>query len=253
MRRHLDNFIIGVAGLSVIILVWHLLTTYGVVSRIFVPTPLATIEALRRGFASGVLISQTQATVLLMIQGWLLASAVAIFLGVLIGVWPAARRALEPLLEFIRPLPASAIIPVAVALFGLTPHMILGVVTFGSLWPTLLATVHGVSTVEPRLEEVARALGMSRLSFIWKIGLPNAVPDILSGMRLSLTFSFILAIVTEMLAGENGLGTAILLAGRLFRSPDIFAGLLVLALIGLVSNSMLQAVERRLLRWRANG
>jgi ABC-type nitrate/sulfonate/bicarbonate transport system permease component len=249
--RPLRDILFAAAGLGAVLLLWQLVTAGGLVSRVFVPSPEAALAALQRGLARD-LPGQALATILLMLQGWLIACAVAAALGAVIGLWRPVREALEPTLEFMRPLPASAIIPVAIALFGLTPGMVLGVVAFGSLWPVLLATVHGFKAVEPRLVEVSAALGMTRAAFIRKIGLPNAVPDILAGMRLSLTVALILAVVTEMLAGQSGLGTAILLAGRAFRSADIFAGLLLLAVIGLVSNLALQAAERRLLRWRAD-
>jgi ABC-type nitrate/sulfonate/bicarbonate transport system permease component len=237
-------------GLAVVGLAWYAVTALGIVSRVFVPSPAAAFGSLSRGVLEGDLPSQALATVKLMINGWLLSSVVAIVLGAAIGISAIARQTLEPILEFMRPLPASAVIPVAIALFGLTPGMMLGVVAFGSLWPALLATVHGFANVEPRLGEVARSLQLSRMAFILKIGLPNAVPDILAGMRLSLTVALILAVIVEMLAGHAGLGTAILLAGRAFHSDDMFAGLILLALIGLVSNGVLRAFERKLLRWR---
>jgi ABC-type nitrate/sulfonate/bicarbonate transport system permease component len=154
------------------------------------------------------------------------------------------------MLAFARSLPASAVIPVAISLVGLTPYMVLGVIAFGSLWPTLLATVLGFATVEPRLKDVARVLHLSRAAFIWKIGLPNAVPDIVAGMRLSLTVALILAVIGEMLSGQEGLGTAILLAARSYRAPELYAGIALLGLIGLVSSHALLLAERRIARWR---
>jgi ABC-type nitrate/sulfonate/bicarbonate transport system permease component len=94
-------------------------------------------------------------------------------------------------------LPASAIIPVAIALLRLSDPMALAVIAFGSLWPVLLATIHGFSAVEPRLYEVGRALRLSRSAVIFKIALPSASPDILAGMRLGLTVALILSVVCE--------------------------------------------------------
>jgi sulfonate transport system permease protein len=133
---------------------------------------------------------------------------------------------------------------------GLSPAMALTVVAFGSLWPTLLGTIHGFAAVEPRLKEVSRCLQMSGPAFAWKIGLPNAMPDILAGMRLSMTVALILAIICEMLASQSGLGTAILLAARAFQSSELFAGIALLGAIGLVSNMALRAVEIRALAWQ---
>ena len=142
---------------------------------------------------------------------------------------------------------------VAIALFGLTQGMALFVIAFGAIWPTLLATVHGFAAVEPRLYEVARALHMSRLAVIFKIALPSASPDILSGMRLSLTVALILSVVCEMLAGLDGLGHWVLLSARAFRSADLFAGVILLGVVGYATALMMSAVERRLLVWRSSG
>ena len=131
------------------------------------------------------------------------------------------------------------------------PLMALAVIAFGSLWPVLLATIHGFSAVEPRLYEVGRALGLSRAAVIVKIALPSASPDILAGMRLGLTVALILSVVCEMLAGRDGLGHWILLSARSFRAPDLYAGVILLGVLGYVSSVGIAAIERRLLVWRS--
>jgi hypothetical protein len=155
-----------------------------------------------------------------------------VLLGAAIGVSPAVRTWVQPTLEFIRPLPASALLPLAISIFGLNPGMVLFVVAFGAMWPVLLATVHGFAAVEPGLAEVARCLQMSRPAFVWKVGLPNAMPDILAGMRLSMTISLIVAVVGEMIASQSGLGQAILLAARAFRASELFAGIVLPRCLG---------------------
>jgi ABC-type nitrate/sulfonate/bicarbonate transport system permease component len=234
-----------------VILLWNLLTAGGLVSKAFLSSPSATLDALLRGLVGGELAGRLWTTVLRMLIGWLLASIVAITLGSLIGISEATRACLRPTIAFARSLPASAVIPVAISLVGLSPSMVLGVIVFGSLWPTLLATVQGFATVEPRLKDVAQVLHLSPAAFIWKIGLPNAVPDIVAGMRLSLTVSLILAVIGEMLSGQEGLGTVILLAARAFRAPELYAGIALLGMIGLVSSHGLLLAERRIVKWRA--
>jgi ABC-type nitrate/sulfonate/bicarbonate transport system permease component len=154
------------------------------------------------------------------------------------------------MLEIVRPVPVSAFMPVVMAFLGLTGTMVLVVIAIGSIWPVLLATVHGVSSVEPRLVEVGQSLRLSRLKTLWKITLPNAQADILAGMRIGLTVALILAVIGEMLTSENGLGWYVLQAARAYHSADLFAGVIVLGVIGLVSNLALQAIERRVLRWK---
>jgi ABC-type nitrate/sulfonate/bicarbonate transport system permease component len=91
------------------------------------------------------------------------------------------------------------------------------------------------------------------LAFVWKIGLPNAMPDILAGMRLALTVALIVTVVGEMIASQSGLGQAILLAARSFRASELFAGVVLLGLIGFASNSLLATLERRFLVWQKPG
>ena len=203
------------------------------------------------GFTRGDLLSKLEGTLAHMVLGWIVASLLGVALGAFIGSSARARTFIGPTLEFLRPLPASAIIPVAIAIFGLTPSMAVGVIAFGSIWPMLLSTVHGFANVEPALLEVARALHMSRLAVAFKIALPSASPDILAGLRLGLTVALILSVVCEMIAGLDGLGAWELLAARAYRSPDIFAGVIVLGAIGLCANAALSQIEVRALRWRS--
>lgn len=229
---------------------WQVITASGLVSHVFLPSPVAASQALATGLTRGNLGPLTLATIERMTYGWLLACLIGVALGALIGVSVTLRAWLMPTLEMLRPLPASSMVPVFIGLFGFTPRMVLAVIAFGSLWPVLLATVHGFASIEPRLVEVGQALRLSRASFIWKVGLPNALPDALAGMRLALTVSLILAIVGEMLTSQQGLGRAILFAARSFHSADLFAGVILLGLIGLCGNALLAAVERNALSWQ---
>jgi len=233
-----------------LVLAWQAVADARLVSPVFLPPPDKVWRALQRGMASGVLLQKLGGTVLRMIEGWAVASLLGVGLGTLVGASHTARAWLGPTLEFLRPLPASAIIPVAIALFGLSDAMVLGVIGFGALWPMLLATVHGFAAVEPRLYEVSRALGLSRAAVVWKVALPSALPDILAGARLGLTVALVLAGVCEMLAGRDGLGQWILLSARSFRAPDLYAGVVLFGVLGYASALLIGAVERRALRWR---
>lgn len=239
---------IGVGLLFVAL--WYSVAHAKLVSPVFLPGPERVWDALVYGLTEGDLLSKTARTIERMFYGWLIASLIGVLFGSLIGVSEKARAYFEPTLEFLRPLPASAMMPVAIVLLGLSDSMVLAVIAFGALWPMLLATVHGFAAVEPRLYQVSRALGMPNASVIWKIALPSALPDILSGMRIGLTIALILAVVGEMLASRPGLGQAILLAARSFQSADLYAGVVLLGLIGYASGMLLSMAERHLLRWQ---
>ncbi len=249
--KALRDRLIGLLVVALLVALWQLVANLKLVSPVYLPGPDRAFTALVHGLEASDLGAKLAGTVEHMIEGWLLASIAGIALGALIGASRQARAFIAPTLEFLRPLPASAIIPVAIALFGLSPAMALGVIAFGAIWPMLLATIHGFAAVEPRLYEVAGALRLSRPAVIFKIALPSALPDILAGLRLGLTVALILAVVCEMIAGLNGLGNWVLLSARMFRSADLFAGVLLLGAVGFAGALALNAVERRLLAWRA--
>jgi ABC-type nitrate/sulfonate/bicarbonate transport system permease component len=236
--------------LALLVAAWQFAAVREWLSPVFFPAPARSAEALWDQLGSADFWLAFRNTVSRMALGFVVASLAGIVLGAVIGLSPRVRAYIEPTLELIRPLPASAMIPVFVLLIGLNDRMIVAVIAFSSLWPVLLNTVHGFKTVEPRLVEVARILHLSRLELVWKIALPNAMPDIFAGLRLALTVSLILAVVAEMLAGATGLGQNITLAARAFRSADLYAGIIVLGALGYLTNVLLERIERRLLRWR---
>ncbi|AKI02686.1 ABC-type nitrate/sulfonate/bicarbonate transport system, permease component [Hoeflea sp. IMCC20628] len=250
MRDVIKGLAINTISIGSLIVIWYGVTAAQLVPRVFLPSPVSVWQSLSTGFVSGTLLEQTTHTVVAMLVGWFLCSLLGVVLGSIIGVWPLARLSLGPVLEIFRPMPPAAIIPVAVAIFGLSREMSLIVVIFGAIWPALLATVHGFSAIEPRLKEVGAALEMSPLAFVWKIALPNATPDIIAGMRLSMVISLVLVVITNMLTGQVGLGSLVVLASRTFDMAGLFAGLCLLAVIGMISNSVLQFAERRLLSYR---
>jgi ABC-type nitrate/sulfonate/bicarbonate transport system permease component len=251
-RRERFLWQLGSVGLAVLLVVMMAtVAEMRLVSPVFLPTPQRIWSALLKGFAAGDLAAMTLATIRHMLVGLFIAACLGIGLGAMIGTSARARAYLTPTLEFLRPFPSSAIIPVTIAFFGLTESMMLAVIAFGALWPILMATIHGFVTVEPRLNDVSQALGLPRLSAMMKIALPHAMPDILSGMRIALAMALILATVGEMLTGRSGLGQTILLASRSFRSADLYAGIILLGVIGYASTLIFDRIERRLLRWRS--
>lgn len=245
------GYVSSIIATMILVGLWQLAADARLVSPIFLPGPDRAWAALVRGISNGNLVDQLLVTIRRMAIGWLLASLLAIVAGALIGISKTVSAYVSPTLEFIRPLPASAMVPVAVAMFGLTEGMVLFIIIFGSVWPVLLSTVEGFRTVEPRLMEVSRILKLGYAETIWKILLPSAMPDILAGMRVGLSVALILTVVGEMLASKNGLGQYILLASRGFQTADLYAGIILLGLVGLVSGLLLASLDSYLLRWRA--
>jgi len=241
----------GSAAVALVLIgLWQLGADAGLISPVFFPGPDRSFGTLWEQLHEPEFWHAFVETLRRMALGFVSAALIGIAAGALIGLSRNLRDYVEPTLELIRPLPASAVIPVFVLLIGLNERMIISVIAFASLWPVLLGTVHGFKTVEPRLIEVSRLLHLSPLGLIFKIALPNAMPDIFAGLRLALTVSLILAVVTEMLSGVPGLGHNIIMAARSFRSADLYAGIIVLGAIGYLSNIALERLERHVLRWR---
>lgn len=230
---------------------WQILSETRAISPVYFPPPSRAIAELWIRICDGTAWSSVQSTSLRMLFGWFFASLLGIVLGAAIASSRFARDFLEPTLEFVRPLPASAIIPVAILFLGLSNQMSVSVIAFGAVWPVLLSSVYGFSSIQGRLQEVSAVLGFSRGEFLRKIAIPSATPDIMSGVRVSLAISLILAVVTEMQASLPGIGRDIFMAQRNFRSADLYAGLILLGVIGFTVNYALLAFERRILRWRA--
>ncbi len=254
MRRLLDPINLAAFGFALsLIVVWQLLADAHLLSPIFFPSPLRAIEVLQYRAFDGSLWTSLAWTALRMVVGWLLASIIGIALGAAIGSFRLARVLLNPTLEFIRPLPASAVIPVAILFLGLSNAMSLTVIAFGAVWPVLLASVHGFSSVSPQLADVSNVLGLKRHDFMRKIALPSALPDIVAGLRVSLALALILTVVTEMQSSLPGLGWDIFFAQRSYRSADLYAGLIMLAVLGFAANHLIMLFERRALRWRNLG
>jgi ABC-type nitrate/sulfonate/bicarbonate transport system permease component len=250
-RERLLCFLASIGLAVLLVMVMAKISEMRLVPPVVLPPPQRIWAALTKGLTRGNLAPMFFATLWHLVVGLTLAAGLGVGLGAMIGTSARARAYLMPTLEFLRPFPSSAIIPVTIAFFGLTETMMLAVIAFGCLWPILLATIHGFVTVEPRLKDVSRALGLSQRSAMMKITLPHAMADILGGMRIGLGMALILATVGEMLTGRNGLGQAILLAARSFRSADLYAGIILLGVIGFASTLIFDRVERRLLRWRS--
>lgn len=244
---------IGALAFAVSILAaWQLLAYVEIISPLFFPPPTRSLLALWDMIVNGQIWLPLTSTIRRMIFGWLAASVFGVLLGAIIGSSPRLRMYLEPTLEFLRPLPASAIIPAAILLLGLGQSLAISVIAFGSVWPVLLASVYGFKTRDPRLTEVAQSLEMSWIRFQLKIALPAAMPSIFAGLRVSLSISLILAVVVEMQSGQQGLGQNILLAQRNYRSAELYAGIFMLGMLGLTLNSLLSTAERRIIGWKQN-
>jgi ABC-type nitrate/sulfonate/bicarbonate transport system permease component len=185
-----------------------------------------------------------------LLAGWLGAAVIGVAVGTLIGLSGKARDYVAPLIEFLRAIPPPALLPLFIVLLGIGDVMKATMILFGVVWPIVLNTADGVSSVEPLHRDTGRAYRIGLRDQLTRIVLPSAAPSIFAGLRVSLSIAVILMVISEMVATLNGVGFELVQAQRSFRTLDVWAAILLLGVIGYTLNAALAAVERRALRGR---
>ncbi len=187
------------------------------------------------------------------LQGWALglgiAVAIAVPLGIVIGSAPLLYRALRGVIEFLRPIPSVALIPLAVLIYGTGMGSKVFLAAFASTWPLLMQTLYGVQDVDPVATDTARSFGFSRVQRLARVTLPNAFPYIATGLRISATVALILVVTAELVIGAPGLGREINLARQGGAVDIMYALIAVTGLLGWALNGVFTRLERRLLHW----
>jgi ABC-type nitrate/sulfonate/bicarbonate transport system permease component len=181
--------------------------------------------------------------------GFAIGSVLAVTVGVALGSSTWLSRIFSPSLHFVRSLPPTAVVPLFMLLFGIGTTMQVSVIAFGSSWPVLVNTVDGVRAVEPGHLQAARAFRIGRARTLLRVVLPSAAPKVAAGMRISLSLSLVLVVIVEMVGSSGGLGLEVVQAQRSFQVERMWAGLVLLAGLGVALNACFTAVERRALAW----
>jgi NitT/TauT family transport system permease protein len=184
--------------------------------------------------------------------GFVIAVAVAIPLGIAIAWYRPVAEFLNPILELFRNTAALALLPVFILILGIGETSKVALVVYASTFPILLNTISGVRTVDPLLIKSARSLGLSPVRLFQKVILPASVPTIFTGLRMAAASSILVLIAAEMVGAKAGLGYLITASQLNFQIPEMYAGIVTIALVGLAFNGVIVAVERRLSRWRVN-
>jgi ABC-type nitrate/sulfonate/bicarbonate transport system permease component len=181
--------------------------------------------------------------------GYAIAVVIGIALGVVLGQRPTLRRMATPVIEFLRAIPAPALIPFAILVLGVENDAKIFLIAIVCVFPILLNTIDGVAGVEPTLLDTSRVYRVSAADRLRYVVLPAAAPQIFAGMRTSLSLSLILMVISEMVASTNGIGYFILQSQRSFAITEMWSGILLLGLLGYLFNAAFTILERRVLAW----
>jgi ABC-type nitrate/sulfonate/bicarbonate transport system permease component len=218
--------------------------------QLYFPPVSRIIAALAQALAAGPITAHSLVTLGRCAEGFLLSAVLAVTLGAMLGYFRFLHSLLATLIEFLRPMPSVAIIPVAILLLGIGDGMIVSVTIYASVWPILINTIDGVRNIDHTLIDTGRTFGLSRWRILWQIILPGASPYIVTGLRIGLSIALILVTTAEMVAGSKGLGFFILDEERAMNSANMYAGIVLVALMGYLLNRLFLLVEARALRWR---
>jgi len=217
---------------------------------IFLPGPWLVIGKVLELAYKGQLWAHAGATLQRVAVGFGTGAALALAIGLPAGHFRSIRDAVEPVVELLRPIPPLAMLPLFVVWIGIGEGSKVGFITYATFFPMFLTTVHAVRRIDPLLLRAAQSLGARPRQIFFRVLLPAALPEILTGMRLGLALSFFVIVISEFIGAEHGLGYLINDGRNFFLVPQMLGAAVVLGLLGWAGNALVRLLERRALRWQ---
>jgi ABC-type nitrate/sulfonate/bicarbonate transport system permease component len=190
-------------------------------------------------------------SVLRLLAGFLGASVIGVTLGLVLGRSDKIYAYLSPTLNFLRSIPPPMLLPLFIVLFKDDTTMQLAMIIFGIIWPILLNTIDGAHTLDETVVETTRSMRLTKPRFLASVVFPAALPKIFAGLRVSLSLALILMVISELQGGFDGVGAQMIYAQRNFDLPAMWAGIVLLGILGYVLNALLLAVQNRVIGWHA--
>ncbi|NER79993.1 MAG: nitrate ABC transporter permease [Leptolyngbya sp. SIO1D8] len=250
-NENVRAFLLFVGSLIVFLLVWEIGARAGIFAK-GMPTASKTLQELwwwithpffdngpnDLGIGWNLLISLRRVAI-----GYILASLIAVPLGILIGISPIAQKGFNPYIQLLKPVSPLAWLPLGLYIFRDSEKTGIFIILISSIWPTLINTAFGVANVSPDYLDVAKTLGASRLRTIFKVIIPAALPNIVSGLRISMGIAWLVIVAAEMLLG-TGLGYFIWNEWNNLYIPNILVAIFIIGLVGLALDSIFAALEK---------
>lgn len=241
----------GIAGVLGLMIVMEIISRAGIVDPKFLPPFSSILVRAVTLFGDSTFQADLLATISSVVLGILIATVLGVILGIVFGLSDIVYTACRAVVELIRPLPPVALIPLFVLVFGNGLQMKLVVVVFAAIWPILFNTMYAVHDIDPLTKEMAYSFHKSRAQVLLRVIIPGAAPLIATGVRISSSIVLIVVVTVELVAGgAQGIGAFIASSESTGTdTQDVYAGILVAGLLGLVINLLLGAAERRWFSW----
>lgn len=232
-----------------LLIIWELITRQGWIPPWFLPVPTVVLKTLFIMATSGELLHHTAISMGRAAGGYTLAAVVGISLGLLIAWSRMMEDFFDPLIELIRPLSTFALIPIFFLWFGIGNTSKIMIIFKSCFFPILLNTISGIKGVDKKLIMAARSLGATGRQLWTRILIPSALPTIITGMRISTAIAMMALVGVEMLSSDSGLGFLVIDAQRTFDTERVFAGIMVLSIVGFSIDRLARKIQNRILSW----
>ncbi|MFS0717595.1 ABC transporter permease [Arthrobacter sp. 1P04PC] len=244
--------LLGLAGIFGFLATWELIPRLGLIDAKYLPPASEVVMALVRDLGLTAFWVSVGETMKAWFLGLVLAIVLAVVLGFVIGSSTFLRRATNSTVEFLRPIPSVALIPLAVLLFGVKLESSLMLITYAAFWQVLIQVLYGVADVDMVANNTAKTYGLGPLARIRYVVFPTALPYLMTGVRLAATVALVLAITAELVIGSPGLGREIALAQSGGAISGMYALVLATGLIGVVINALMRLIEKKTLSWHSS-
>ncbi len=242
------SFSLGWLGLLALILLWQLAAI--LINKTIFPSFTTSIVAALHLITGPIFETDILPSIERTLEGFLISAVIGIAVGMLVGHYKSARSWTTSVFDFLRSLPTPLLVPVAVVIFGLNGHMVVATIVSGAIWPILINTANGTSTIEPTMIDTAKTYGLKGRSLFLRVVLPAASPQIFAGLRIALSVSLVIMVVAEMLGGGSGIGYFIANAQQSFNINGSYGGVIILAALGWIFDTSFLMLERRILSWQ---
>ena len=239
----------GLAVIAACLIAWETWALLRQDLAAYFPPASQVLLTLVQVLASGELTGHIGATLWRFAQGYAIAAVAAVGAGLCLGLWRPLHDAFEPLIELLRPMPSPATIPIAILFLGIGDAMKVAVTVYACSWPILLNTIDGMRSVDRILVATAATFRLTPWQRFWKVMLPAASPQIVTGLRVSLPIALILVTTSEMVVSNDGLGYYVLESQRTFHMPQMYAAIVALGIIGYALNRIFLALDAWALAW----
>lgn len=242
-------WVLALIGLFTPLVLWAVLAAFGGLDPVFLPAPLAVLSKTWTWLTETGLLDDMGISIYRVVTGFLLSAVIALPLGLFIGSYRAVQALLEPLTDFIRYMPAVAFIPLVMLWVGIGEGSKIAIIFIGTFFQMVLMVAEDVRRVPAAQVEAAQTMGASRSELVEKVIFPSAKPALLDTLRITMGWAWTYLVVAELVAANSGLGYAILRAQRFLQTDTIFAGIIVIGLIGLITDQLFRLAHRRAFPW----